>query len=258
MRKLKFLLICFLVSFAISRLLITSTWGSELLHTQTSSSDQVLVKKTDPNTPTSNNGLIVKESSSSHQAVSKDLARGESSYQGTAPEGVADPSLAEFTQTRESTEEFIQLLSLEAAVGAESIESVIGIDERVLVNPTTSFPERAVALITFNGGRCTGWLYGKDIVAAAGHCVHDGGSGGSWKTNVVVYPGRNGSYSPYGSCSAKQLHSVQGWTVDGNQEYDYGAIKLNCSIGDTTGWFGYWWQSGSLDNLPSIINGYTG
>ena len=33
---------------------------------------------------------------------------------------------------------------------------------------------------------------------------------------------------------------------------------MNCSIGNTVGWFGYWWQSASLANLPSIINGYPG
>ena len=113
-------------------------------------------------------------------------------------------------------------------------------------------------LITFTGGRCSGWLYGNDIVATAGHCVHDGGPGGNWKQNVQVFPGRNGNSSPYGSCTARRLHSVNGWVNSSNEEYDYGAIKLNCSIGNTTGWFGYWWQSASLNNGGSIINGYPG
>jgi len=187
----------------------------------------------------------------------EDLAVGKSSfsYRGTAPEGVADDSAAEFTEAEESVEEFIELLSLEPASGSVSLESIIGTDQRVRVNSTTSYPARAVALIRSDSGDCTGWLYGKDIVATAGHCVHDGGFGGSWATNVRVYPGRNGTYSPYGSCSAKRLYSVTGWTEDRDNKYDYGAIKLNCSIGNTTGWFGYWWQSASLNNLPSTING---
>ncbi|HEY0698974.1 MAG TPA: hypothetical protein VGD43_14330, partial [Micromonospora sp.] len=93
--------------------------------------------------------------------------------------------------------------------GAPGTQSIIGADERYRINPTTGYPYRAVALITFSGGRCTGWLYGPDVVGTAGHCVHSGGSGGSWKTNVVVYPGYNGSGgAPYGSCTAKSLHSV--------------------------------------------------
>ena len=44
----------------------------------------------------------------------------------------------------------------------------------------------------------------------------------------------------------------------GDDRYDYGAIKLNCSIGNTTGWYGYFWTSASLNGLPTIINGYPG
>jgi glutamyl endopeptidase len=121
---------------------------------------------------------------------------------------------------------------------------------------TTAFPARAVALITFDGSRCTGWLYGPDVIATAGHCVHTGGSEGRWRTNVLVYPGRNGSSSPYGSCTAKRLHSVVGWTQNRDERYDYGVIKLNCSIGNRTGWFKLWSQSTSLNGIPTTINGY--
>ncbi|WP_018353453.1 trypsin-like serine peptidase [Longispora albida] len=143
----------------------------------------------------------------------------------------------------------------EPAIGDDSI---IGADNRYRVNPTTGFPSRAVALITFDGGRCTGWLYGKDIVATAGHCVHSGGSDGAWKRNVRVWPGYNGTTAPYGSCTAKRLHSVSGWTSSKDKRYDYGAVKLNCTVGNTTGWFGYWWQSASMTGLSSRICGYPG
>ncbi|HEX5540888.1 MAG TPA: trypsin-like serine protease [Micromonospora sp.] len=143
--------------------------------------------------------------------------------------------------------------------GVMGINSIIGPDERYRVNPTTAFPYRAVALITFSGGRCTGWFYGPDVVGTAGHCLHSGGSRGSWKTNVVVYPGYNGSAgAPYGSCTAKSLHSVSGWTASGNHEYDYGAIKLNCTVGNTVGWFGYWTQTTSLNGEVTRVCGYSG
>lgn len=134
--------------------------------------------------------------------------------------------------------------------------SIIGADTRTRVNPTTVYPARAIALITFSGGWCTGWFISKDTVATAGHCVHSGGSSGNWRSNVKVYPGRNGTSSPYGSCTAKRLYSVSGWTGSGDETYDYGAIKLNCTVGNTTGWFGFFWQTATLNGLSTTVAGY--
>jgi glutamyl endopeptidase len=147
------------------------------------------------------------------------------------------------------------------AVGRDiGTESIFGPDNRIRVSPATSFPARAVVMITRNGAaHCTGWLYGPNIVATAGHCVHSGGSGGSWYTGqLVVWPGRDGASTPYGSCTARTLYSVTGWTTSANEEFDYGAIKLNCNIGNSTGWFGYWWQAASLAGTSTLINGYPG
>lgn len=142
---------------------------------------------------------------------------------------------------------------------AIGIESIFGPDDRIQITPTTSFPARAVVQITRNGSaHCTGWLYGPDIVATAGHCVHSGGTSGSWYTGLAVWPGRNGTSAPYGSCAPRLLHSVSGWTANGDEAYDYGAIKLNCTIGNTVGWFGYWWQGASLAGTSTLINGYPG
>ena len=213
---------------------------------------QEAAKGVDPNTAVSSDGSSFSAPEYAQQIPS------ESAFEGFAGEGMASDAEAEFPQRTESAKEVWSLWSLKPATGKVGIETIIGADTRTRINPTTSFPARAVVLITFTGGRCTGWLYGKDIVATAGHCVHTGGPGGSWRTNVRVYPGRNGTASPYGSCSARRLHSVVGWTGSSNEEYDYGAIKLNCTVGNTTGWFGYFWQSASLLNLQTLISGYPG
>jgi glutamyl endopeptidase len=150
-----------------------------------------------------------------------------------------------------------ELLDLKPATASDGIETILGFDSRVRTY-TTSYPARAVVLITFTGGRCTGWMYAPNMVATAGHCVHTGGPNGSWRANVRVYPGYNGNVAPYGSCTARWLASVTGWTNSSNEQYDYGVIRLNCTVGNVVGWFGYWWQVASLTGLPSIISGYPG
>jgi glutamyl endopeptidase len=146
---------------------------------------------------------------------------------------------------------------LPPATGNVGTETVLGTDTR-LRTYTTTYPARAIALITFDGGYCTGFFYGPNVVATAGHCVHSGGSGGAWRTNVRVYPGYNAGSAPYGSYPAAWTASVVGWTVSGDERYDYGVVKLRTSVGNTVGWFGYFWQTASLTGLPSIVAGYPG
>ncbi|HEX6291251.1 MAG TPA: serine protease [Herpetosiphonaceae bacterium] len=135
------------------------------------------------------------------------------------------------------------------------IESVIGTDNRYQIFGTTSYPYSAIVHVTSSIGGCTGWMIGHNTVATAGHCVY-GTSG--WASNVTVYPGRSGSSLPYGSCSYTTLYTVNGWVSSRSPEYDYGAIKLNCSVGYNTGWFGFRWTSASLTGQPSYISGYPG
>jgi glutamyl endopeptidase len=142
--------------------------------------------------------------------------------------------------------------------------SIIGPDSRYQVLDTTSFPWRAVAQITFQGTtgrreeRCSGWFFGPDLVVTAGSCLHSGKPPGRWVTNVRVYPGRNGTATPFGFCAAKRLYAVQGWTVSRNEQYDYGAIKLDCTVGNTVGWFPVWRSTASLGSLAQTLSGYPG
>ncbi|MCI0601351.1 MAG: trypsin-like serine protease [Beijerinckiaceae bacterium] len=143
--------------------------------------------------------------------------------------------------------------------GGPAPESIINWDSR-LRQFTRNYPTRAIVFIEYNGAHlCTGWLYAPHIVATAGHCVHTGGSSGSWRRRTLfrVYPGRDGAVSPYGSCTAARLHSVVGWTQNDDPAFDYGAIRLNCTVGNTTGWFGMY-TPGAPNNTPAIISGYPG
>jgi glutamyl endopeptidase len=150
-----------------------------------------------------------------------------------------------------------EIARLQPASGKVGIETVIGLDTRFRTY-TTTYPARATALITFTGGWCTGWFNGPNTVVTAGHCVHSGGTGGSWRSNVRVWPGFDAGSAPFGSYPAKWLASVVGWVVNANEQYDYGVVKLNVNAGNTVGWYGFWWQSASLTGLPSVIAGYPG
>ena len=143
--------------------------------------------------------------------------------------------------------------------------SVIGTDGRLRQNPTSgSVQSRSTVQLTYTNSSgtyqfCSGWLFGPDTVITAGHCVYDYGKGTwahTWGT-LQVWPGRNGASNPtYGTCSVRSLHSVLGWTRDGDRGYDMGAMKLNCSVGNTTGWMGAWYTSSNLVGTQVFVRGY--
>lgn len=195
--------------------------------------------RNDPNTAVASDGSTFTPSEASTNL------RGVDSFTGT---GVAVKGAASVAPAESGT-------TVEHADNGQ--ETVIGVDNRVQITATTSFPYRAIVYITRDGSRwCTGWMINANTVATAGHCVAPGGTGAFYSSTFRVYPGRNGASTPYGSCSVKRLHSVSGWVSSGDERYDYGALKLNCTVGNSTGWFGFWWQSASLNGLPTTISGY--
>jgi glutamyl endopeptidase len=143
-------------------------------------------------------------------------------------------------------------------------------DNRVQTG-TTSFPYNAIVEITIPGnaldgkpiGRCTGWLYAANMVATAGHCVYDrtAVTTGYFDTKGIrVWPGINGSTtnSPYGSCGVVKSWAPTGWTSGqtatqpGNEYYDYGAYKLDCNIGNTTGFLDYGMHQTAVGDFTRI------
>jgi glutamyl endopeptidase len=147
-----------------------------------------------------------------------------------------------------------EILPILPGIGGGSAQNHGG-DNRYQIDDTTEYPYRAVVLFKSSTGHCTGWLIGTDTVATAGHCVYDRSSN-TWATDVIIYPGYNGDTVPFGSCNATRLYSVKGWTQNKDPKYDYGAVKLDCSIGDEVGWFGFRWQSASLTGTSTTITGY--
>jgi V8-like Glu-specific endopeptidase len=144
-------------------------------------------------------------------------------------------------------------------------EVIIGVDNRVRISPTTTYPWRAVCALKItaqNGSKWigTGWLISPRTVITAGHCVYMHDEGG-WAKSIEVIPGLNDASRPYSAGSSSYLKSVTGWTQSKNRENDYGAIILPNSFrpGDVTGYFGYSVKDDSY-LLSSVLNlsGYPG
>jgi glutamyl endopeptidase len=231
-----------------ARSLIRSALLGVLLFTHQATGDEAGGR---PNTPVYSDPTIVVPPIRSSAEEASDLNQ--------PSKGRAEAVLE--SRLQESPAEFQALLERQPAMAPVGAENILGCDDRLRWY-TGSCPARALVLITYDRGGfpflCSGVLIGWDTVLTAGHCVHSGGGGGVWSTNVVVYPGRDGASAPYGSCGASWLASVGGWVSNADERYDYGVIKLDCDVGNAVGWFGFWWQDTSLKNLPTIVSGYPG
>lgn len=148
-------------------------------------------------------------------------------------------------------------LSMIAGSDTIGITAIIGADTRTQVS-ITQYPYRAIVRIKSSAGLCTGFMISSNTVATGGHCLYgDYGAGHVWATNILVYPGQSGPYQPYGNCGAKWAAVASPWQQSFNKDYDYGAIKLDCSVGSTTGTLGLKVSSNPVGLTTSVI-GYPG
>ncbi|MDI1464446.1 trypsin-like serine protease [Catellatospora sp. KI3] len=141
--------------------------------------------------------------------------------------------------------------------GTVNPDSVIGTDERIAEGAPTTYPWNAIVHLSTNQGGCTGFMLSRDVVVTAGHCVYYGG----WVTSYRATPGKNGASEPYGSCSGgiNDVWTTSDWISTGSPDHDYGLIKLTCDIGNTVGWFGWWYNTGeTLTGQYFYVEGYPG
>jgi glutamyl endopeptidase len=157
----------------------------------------------------------------------------------------------------------------EASFGSPlALEAVIGTDDRVQITNTTAYPWRVHASLLITAADNspwigTGWFIGPHTLITAGHVVHIKNNPierrNGWVTRIKVMPGRNGGSLPFGSVTSTTFWSVKGWTEDGDQNYDYGAIILPTDLGATTGWIGFGvWPDAQLLSSLANISGYPG
>jgi len=120
-------------------------------------------------------------------------------------------------------------------------EAVIGRDGRRWVNPTTSYPARAVGQLEGDDNivgpfACTGWLIDANSILTSGHCLYP--TRGNIADQLVFYPGRNRTHDHFGSCAAVSGWSPTDWVNNERAAADLAVVNLDCTIGDTVGWFG--------------------
>lgn len=141
-------------------------------------------------------------------------------------------------------------------------------DDRTQITNTAAYPWCVHASLRITAADNsqwigTGWFIGPHTLMTAGHVVYIKNSGvpgrDGWVKSIMVMPGRNGNTLPHGQVTSFNFRSVTGWTNDGNENYDYGAILLSTELGNTTGWFGFGVYT-DADLLASTgnISGYPG
>jgi glutamyl endopeptidase len=122
-------------------------------------------------------------------------------------------------------------------------ENVIGAENRELVTVTQQFPYKAICCLIITAGNSTrllgtGWFIHNSVLATAAHNVYDSRYGG-WAQSIEVFPGRNGSSTPFGSqvVPRSRLRTNSNWISTGSPDFDYGAILLSQPFSQNLGNF---------------------
>jgi len=141
-------------------------------------------------------------------------------------------------------------------------QKVFGTDNRTLIGDTTVYPWSAQCkvYVQFPDDGPNDWwvgsgtMIGYKYVLTAGHVLYDSSLGGRAET-VIVYPGLDGTYAPFGAIDATNWAVAPDYRDSEKLDHDYGLIGLETDIGYSTGWFGYGYWS-DIKGVTAHLAGY--
>lgn len=115
-----------------------------------------------------------------------------------------------------------------------------GKDGRQPVDATETFPYSIHAKIEmrFTDGKYggSGSLIGPRHVLTCGHNVYDNKTG--WAESIKVYPGRHGTYAPFGETKVARVYIFKKWEETQEKTYDIALLVLDDPVGTSSGWGG--------------------
>jgi V8-like Glu-specific endopeptidase len=144
------------------------------------------------------------------------------------------------------------------------------------VTTNTSYPYRATGKLFFdvtaNGySWCTASMIKPGVVVTAAHCVAEFGKK-AFHSGWQFVPGYSGGYAPYGTWTVAQAYVLTSYYAGTDSCAQSGVVcandvavlvlntQKNTYVGNTVGWFGYWYGGGFTSNgLAQITQlGYPG
>jgi V8-like Glu-specific endopeptidase len=134
-----------------------------------------------------------------------------------------------------------------AAAGSETVIKhvktfrVFGAEDRRPIDDTTVAPWSSMGLVIAQWGRPggyqsrtgTGTLISDRVVLSCAHVVYDTGIG--WAESITFYPGKDGSYLPFGTADAVQSAVTDAWASSRDDNYDVSLLLLDTPIGQEAG-----------------------
>ena len=123
------------------------------------------------------------------------------------------------------------------------------------VNPYYAICYIAVSFPTGGSGYATGFLINNNTVVTAGHALYQP-SLGEWASSVTVYPGKNGSLTPYGSVNKSSMWVGGSWYTNADPTGDFGVIRLSSNAGVPAHFWMAERSDTQLSNLSVKMTGY--
>ena len=118
---------------------------------------------------------------------------------------------------------------------------VVGGDDRVAADVTQAPYSQVVAIEATNGTdfwTCTGYLYGPDDVATAGHCIDASTDTPLIEGRIYLQLDSASPGDPVEICTIDS-YAVNGrWLDDRDRGWDYAALQIGCNAGESLGSFG--------------------